>query len=47
MPSGGVHPITSNLHNPKLDEGPILDTRKDPVNWVSGDDPITGHKLHI
>ncbi len=30
------------LHNPKLDEHPGSNTEKDPDNWVSGDDPITG-----
>ena len=30
------------LHNPKLDEHPGSNTEKDPDNWVSGDDPMTG-----
>lgn len=30
------------LHNPKLEEHPGSNTEKDPENWVSGDDPITG-----
>lgn len=28
--------------NPKLDENPGSNTRKDPDDWVSGDDPMTG-----
>jgi len=31
-----------NEHNPKLDEIPGSNTQKDPANWVSGDDPMTG-----
>jgi len=30
------------LHNPKLEEHPGSNTEKDPDNWVSGDDPMTG-----
>ncbi|WP_242182891.1 DUF3072 domain-containing protein [Sphingomonas sp. CARO-RG-8B-R24-01] len=30
------------LHNPKLDEHPDSNTEKDPDNWVSGGDPMTG-----
>lgn len=30
------------LHNPKLDDKPQSNTQKDPDNWVSGDDPMTG-----
>jgi hypothetical protein len=29
-------------HNPKLDEHPASNTEKDPDNWVSGEDPMTG-----
>jgi len=29
-------------HNPKLDRNPPSNTEKDPDNWVSGDDPMTG-----
>jgi hypothetical protein len=28
--------------NPKLDANPPTNTQKDPENWVSGDDPMTG-----
>jgi Protein of unknown function (DUF3072) len=28
--------------NPKLDPGPPSNTAKDPDDWVSGDDPMTG-----
>jgi hypothetical protein len=34
--------MTDAIHNPKLDEHPGSNTEKDPDNWVSGDDPITG-----
>lgn len=30
------------VHNPKLDAEPGSNTEKDPDNWVSGDDPMTG-----
>ena len=32
----------SDLPNPKLDSHPPSNTEKDPDNWVSGDDPMTG-----
>jgi len=28
--------------NPKLDPDPPSNTEKDPADWVSGDDPMTG-----
>jgi hypothetical protein len=28
--------------NPKLDPNPPTNMEKDPENWVSGDDPMTG-----
>lgn len=28
--------------NPKLDPDPPANTQKDPDDWVSGDDPMTG-----
>lgn len=34
--------MTDTLPNPKLDDDPPTNTRKDPENWVSGDDPMTG-----
>ena len=34
--------MTEELHNPKLDEHPGSNTEKDPENWVSGDEPMTG-----
>lgn len=34
--------MTDSLHNPKLDEHPGSNTEKDPEDWVSGDDPMTG-----
>lgn len=34
--------MTKQLHNPKLDEHPASNTEKDPEDWVSGGDPLTG-----
>jgi len=34
--------MTDTLHNPKLDEHPGSNAEKDPDDWVSGDDPMTG-----
>lgn len=34
--------MREQLHNPKLEDHPGSNTEKDPENWVSGDDPITG-----
>jgi hypothetical protein len=34
--------MSDQLHNPKLDERPGSNTEKDPDNWVSGDEPMTG-----
>jgi hypothetical protein len=34
--------VTEQVHNPKLDEHPGSNTEKNPENWVSGDDPMTG-----
>lgn len=34
--------MTDTLHNPKLDDHPGSNAEKDPDNWVSGDDPMTG-----
>lgn len=34
--------MDENPHNPKLDQHPGSNTEKDPANWVSGDDPMTG-----
>ena len=34
--------MDDTLHNPKLDEHPASNAEKDPENWVSGDDPMTG-----
>ena len=34
--------MDKQLENPKLDEHPGSNTEKDPDNWVSGDDPMTG-----
>ncbi|HEY9219356.1 MAG TPA: DUF3072 domain-containing protein [Phenylobacterium sp.] len=32
----------SELDNPKLEPNPGSNTRKDPDDWVSGDEPMTG-----
>jgi len=34
--------MTDHIHNLKLDEHPGSNTEKDPEDWVSGDDPMTG-----
>lgn len=34
--------MAQEMHNPKLDEHPGSNTEKDPEDWVSGDDPMTG-----
>jgi hypothetical protein len=34
--------MTDTMQNPKLDEHPGSNTEKDPDDWVSGDDPMTG-----
>ena len=32
----------TDTHNPKLDPDPGSNTEKDPADWVSGHDPMTG-----
>lgn len=32
----------TDIHNPKLDPHPSGNTEKDPSDWVSGDDAMTG-----
>ena len=32
----------AELHNPKLDPDPGSNTEKDPDDWVTGDEPMTG-----
>ncbi len=34
--------MADSLHNPKLDEHPGSNAEKDPSQWLSGDDPMTG-----
>ncbi len=34
--------MTDHIPNPKLDEHPAANAEKDPEDWVSGDDPMTG-----
>jgi hypothetical protein len=31
-----------DTHNPKLDPNPGSNTQKDPDDWVTGDEPMTG-----
>lgn len=35
----------SDAYNPKLDPDPGDNTQKDPDQWVSGDDPMTGAQM--
>jgi hypothetical protein len=32
----------AEAHNPKLDADPGSNARKDPDDWVTGDEPMTG-----
>ncbi|MBT2244993.1 MULTISPECIES: DUF3072 domain-containing protein [Sphingomonadaceae] len=34
--------MTDQLHNPKLEDRPGSNTEKNPNDWVSGDEPMTG-----
>ena len=34
--------MADTLHNPKLDPNPGSNTEKEPEDWVSGDEPMTG-----
>jgi hypothetical protein len=34
--------MTDTATNPKLDDHPPSNTEKDPDDWVSGDEPMTG-----
>lgn len=34
--------MTEKIHNPKLEAHPGSNAEKDPEDWVSGDDPMTG-----
>jgi hypothetical protein len=34
--------MTDQIDNPKLEDHPGSNTEKDPANWVSGGDPMTG-----
>ncbi len=40
QPHKEAEPVTE--HNPKLDEHPGSNTIKNPNEWTSGDDPMTG-----
>jgi hypothetical protein len=32
----------ADQHNPKIDPDPSSNTEKDPDDWVTGDEPMTG-----
>ena len=34
--------MSEQVHNPKLEEHPASNAEKDPADWVSGHDPMTG-----
>lgn len=34
--------MSEQFHNPKLEGHPGSNAEKDPENWVSGDEPMTG-----
>lgn len=34
--------MSAKLKNPKLDDHPGSNTEKDPADWVTGDEPMTG-----
>lgn len=34
--------MAETLHNPKLEDHPASNAEKDPHDWVSGDEPMTG-----
>lgn len=34
--------MTDHAHNPKLDDHPGSNAEKDPDDWTSGDEPMTG-----
>ena len=34
--------LSDRMHNPKLDDHPPSNAEKNPDDWVSGDDPMTG-----
>ncbi len=37
--------MSDQSQNPKQDPNPGSNTEKDPADWVSGDEPITGAQL--
>jgi hypothetical protein len=42
MTSKNAAPRQDDEVNPKIDPAPNSNTEKEPDNWVSGDDPMTG-----
>jgi hypothetical protein len=42
MTARNARPQGHNDENPKLDPAPPSNTEKEPDDWVSGDDPMTG-----
>ncbi len=37
-----MSPADAHPHNPKQDPDPPSNTQKDPDDWVTGDEPMTG-----
>jgi hypothetical protein len=37
--------MTPDARNPKIEPAPGSNTKKDPDDWVSGDDPMTGAQV--
>jgi hypothetical protein len=37
--------MSEHIQNPKFDEHPGWNAEKDPEDWVSGDDPMTGAQV--
>jgi hypothetical protein len=38
----GRHPDPADVENPKIDPDPNSNTQKDPDDWVTGHEPMTG-----
>jgi len=42
MERGNKQQVSAKTENPKLDPNPPSNMEKDPDDWVSGDEPMTG-----
>ena len=42
MERGNKQQVSAKTENPKLDPNPPRNMEKDPDDWVSGDEPMTG-----